>query len=324
MACVLALLLAPHGVAGAAARPGDAAVERAAQYAMSRGAVAFMVLHDDTVLVDRQSKDIAPGQLQLLFSGSKSFSCLIAAAAVDDGLVEWDAPVERYIPEWRGRGREGITIRRLLSLDSGLDPASGGGRDSALTLRQSAAAALEAGVVAPPGRRFGYGPYPFLVFSEVIQRVTGQKAGEYLARRVLDAVGARAEWLPTADGRTHLADGALMAPRDWLAVGRLVRDRGRWQGRQVIAADTLGECFRPSPANRHYGVGWWLDLAEVGCEARAAGAPCMVSARGRYSNALHVVPDAGLVVLVIGRTDPHRAREVDPGRLMRLLLASRR
>src|SRR5690606_19047369 len=140
---------------------------------------AFIVLRGDTVLVERYAADVAPERLQMLFSGGKAFSCLIAAAAVDDGLLEWDAPVERYLAEWRGRGRSGITIRNLLSLDSGLDPARGEGPDSDRIRRQSVAAALGARVAARPGRRFGYGPYPFLVFSEIVRRVTGEEAGAY-------------------------------------------------------------------------------------------------------------------------------------------------
>ena len=302
--------------------------EIAARYAFAHGAVAFLVLHGDDILVERYAEGIDPTRLQMLFSGGKSFSCAIGAAAVDEGLLEWDAPVERYIEEWRGAGRSGITIRNLLSLDSGLDPVRSDGRDSPLTTRQTVSSALQARILSPPGRRFSYGHYPFLVFSEVVRRATGREAGEYLALRVLGPISARAEWLPTADGHTHLADGALMAPRDWLSFGKLVRDGGRWEGRQVLGEATLAECFKPSRSNRRYGMGWWLDSGATTCrsgdDARRDGRPCMVSARGRYSNALHVLPQAGLVVVVIGRNGGAGEDEIDQQRLLRALLARSR
>lgn len=315
LACVSGLARAAEIEAGRA--------ERAARYAFAHGAVAFIVLHGDQTLLARYAEGVDPDKLQMLFSGSKAFSCVIAAAAVDDGLLEWDAPVERYIAEWRGRGRSAITIRNLLSLDSGLDPAQGGGHDSELIARQSVAAALEARVAAPPGRRFGYGPYPFLVFSEVVRRVSGMEAGDYLAQRILAPIAAHARWVPTADGHTHLADGALMTPRDWLAFGRLVRDGGRWRGGTVLRESTLAECFRPSSANSRYGTGWWLDWRTATCDAGGAAnpavPPCMVSARGRHSNALHVLPARGMVVLVVGSI--RARREIDQERLLRLLLS---
>lgn len=306
--------------AHAADRKSD---DRAARYAFANGAVAFLVLRGEEVAMERYAEGIDPSQLQMLFSGGKSFSCAIAAAAVDDGLLDWDAPVERYIAEWKGAGRSGITIRNLLSLVSGLDPTRSAGHDSPLTTEQTVAAALEARILAPPGRRFGYGHYPFLVFSEVVRRVTGREAGEYLASRVLGPISARAEWLPTADGHTHLADGALMAPRDWLSFGKLVRDGGRWESNQVLRAETLAECFKPSRANRRYGVGWWLDSGVAACRAMGAadraGRPCMVSALGRYSSALHVLPDADLVIVVIGRTGGAEEDGIDQQRLLRLV-----
>lgn len=327
LALVLRALLLAMVLASGPVRAGDAkaGAERAAEFAFAHGAVAFVALRGDDTVLARYADGLDPHQLQMLFSGSKAFSCVIAAAAVDDGLLGWDMPVEQYIAEWRGSGRSGITVRNLLSLDSGLDPAQGAGLDSPFITEQSVAAALQARVVAPPGRRFGYGPYPFLVFSEVVRRVTGMEAGDYLAQRVLDPIAARAEWLPTADGHTHLADGALMAPGDWLAFGKLVRDGGRWQGKQVLREATLAECFKPSRANRTYGVGWWLDSRVASCAAGPARSrkPCLVSALGRYSNALHVVPDADLVVLVLGSTHG-RQDDIDQHRLLRLLLADQR
>ena len=149
------------------------------------------------------------------------------------------------------------------------------------------------------------------------------EAADYLARRVLEPIAARASWLPTADGHPHLADGALMTPGDWLAFGKLVRDGGRWQGGALLREATLSECFKPSRANSRYGVGWWLDSRTATCHAGRGGEsparPCMVSALGRHSNALHVLPAADLVVLVLGSV--RGRQEIDQERLLRLLLA---
>jgi CubicO group peptidase (beta-lactamase class C family) len=62
-------------------------------------------------------------------STSKSFTALAIMQLVDEGVVDLDAPVRRYIPELRladGQATDSITVRHLLQQTSGLPAVAGG------------------------------------------------------------------------------------------------------------------------------------------------------------------------------------------------------
>jgi CubicO group peptidase (beta-lactamase class C family) len=184
-----------------------AAGEAAAAYSERFGGRALLVLRRGEVVFERYSDGWSESRRHPLASGTKSFVGVIAAAAVEDGLIEWDAPVSRWIVEWApqrpqdgGDGaspaaaspRERITIRQLLDLSSGLDPSeatlgsAGGGplsrelgddrleRGRAMRReeqpRDKFAASVSVELVSPPGERFAYGPSHFMLFGEVMNR----------------------------------------------------------------------------------------------------------------------------------------------------------
>ena len=56
----------------------------------------------------------------LVFSATKGMSGLAIALANSRGLLDYDAPVSKYWPEFAQQGKETITIRQLLSHQAGL------------------------------------------------------------------------------------------------------------------------------------------------------------------------------------------------------------
>src|SRR5262249_26888384 len=58
--------------------------------------------------------------VNLLYSVSKLISSTVIAMAKQAGLIEYDAPVSQYVPEFKGQGRDDVTIRHCLTLSSGI------------------------------------------------------------------------------------------------------------------------------------------------------------------------------------------------------------
>jgi CubicO group peptidase (beta-lactamase class C family) len=94
----------------------------------------------------------------------------LAIIAVSEGRLDLDAPVQRYLPEFRGLGKERVTIRHLLTHSSGL-PAhrptwlQSTDRDSALRLVNGTP------LDTVPGARTVYSDLGAIVLGEVLQRV---------------------------------------------------------------------------------------------------------------------------------------------------------
>jgi CubicO group peptidase (beta-lactamase class C family) len=75
---------------------------------------------------------------------------------------------------------------------------------------------------------------------------------------------------------------------DWLAYGRYIA-RGR---------DLLAPCFEGSPANAHYGLGWWLGAPNTPKD--------LVYASGSAGQALYLIPSLDLTVVHFGASASFR------------------
>jgi uncharacterized protein YbbC (DUF1343 family) len=186
------LLLLP---AVASAQPARfAAVEEAVQTIVGAGDIPGAVLligQGDEVLYHRAfgSRTIvphpAPMQLDTVFdiaSLTKPFGTTLAVMAlVERGAVKLDAPLGRYLKEFRGDRFEGVTVRRLLTHSAGMrispkDKEVEGG------FPRAAARIAREGLDYPPGTGFQYSDTGFVLLGELVRRVSGERIDRYLQR----------------------------------------------------------------------------------------------------------------------------------------------
>jgi CubicO group peptidase (beta-lactamase class C family) len=195
-----------------------------------------------------------------IFSGTKAFWNLAALAAAEDGLLSLDEPVAETIPSWRNEPRKArVTIRQLLDFSCGLEPAfflhndNPGDRD---------AIAINAAIVAQPGSAFIYGPSALQVFHAVLKaKLQSEAPHRYLERRVLNRLGLGPQrYLMDRAGNPLLASGWFVTARDWAKLGKLVLAGGT----PVVSSASLAQCWRGSPANRAFALGWWNNHAAPG------------------------------------------------------------
>lgn len=261
MITILTAFALQAAVQAVAQAPDSAALARATEYAARTGAQAVLVMHRGTIIHERF---MAGGSATLrgpLASGSKSFVGIAAIAAVADRKLVLDRAVADYIPSWGTDPRKArITVRQLLSLESGLEsgnPGTGcGGPGKGWT------DAVNAGTYADPGTAFRYGPYPFIVGGAVIEQVTGKSFADYLQARILDPLGIRVDWaMKCADGKPQLAGGARMNARDWATLGEFLRNEGVHKGTRILPAELVRELSRPAQVNPSYGLSMWLASA---------------------------------------------------------------
>jgi CubicO group peptidase (beta-lactamase class C family) len=168
-----------------------------------------------------------------VFSVGKGLLAACAARLTGQGLIDPDAPVARYWPEFAAGGKAAVTVRELLSHQAGVPAirrpmAPGSALDWSLMTRVLAAE-------EPwwsPGSGHGYHVNTFgFVVGELIRRVTGMTPGTLLQRELAGPIAADvhiglaasqqgrvAEFIwgqpqPGASAPTAAADGADMAVR---------------------------------------------------------------------------------------------------------------
>ncbi|MBK1647700.1 serine hydrolase domain-containing protein [Rhabdochromatium marinum] len=312
------------------AEPSADNLQRAADYSRARDGDALIVMTAaGRVLFERYGADGGAEKPHRLASGTKTFWGLLAVAAAQDGVINLDERVANTITEWQSDPRKSrITVRQLLNFTSGLDPAIATLRGNPRSGNKFAQA-LQVPAVAEPGTTFTYGPSHLFVFGAWLERklrAAGRRTTDplaYLQERLLDPMGLSiGEWMRDADGHPIMPSGAHVAPREWIKIGQLIVNQGRWQGRALIKPEYLREIFQGSTANPAYGLTLWLnhnasasqshDLADGANQRRLdrtddgyiyrEGPPDLVMAAGQGKQRLYVIPSRRLVILRQGNT----------------------
>lgn len=242
--------------------PARAGIPEAADYNAEKGGVSLVVIKNGAIVHESYPNDGGPDRAWALASDTKSFSGIIAAAAVQDGLLTLDERVARTLPEWRDDpNKSKITLRQILSLTSGIEPA-GVGRPPRY------AQAILQPVVAVPGDSFVYDPVNFQIFGEIMRRKLQdfedgrfENAVDYLQTRVFDPLDIRPAHWRAPGGQPNLPSGARFTARDWARFGQFVLQAGTWNSDQLVDAGALLETLNGSTANPAYGLTWWLNNA---------------------------------------------------------------
>jgi len=296
-----AAALAVTPVAGRA-RSRDYAA--AAAYSAERRGVSFLVMRGGRVLFEDYPRSSA-GATHELASGTKSFSGVLAAAMVRDGLLGLDEVCADTLTEWRDDPvKRAATIRALLSLSSGV----GGGSIG----RPSTYAASVAQPFAGAPGVFRYGPAPFQVFGEIVRRKLAAAGRSddvlaYMDARLFRPAGVtHGQWRRQA-GQPNMPSGAQFDARNWARFGAFVQGGCRVDGRTIVDTEALADCFRPTPANPGYGLTWWLlrpglvppgPRSPIDSSATAlAGFPSVSMAAGAGDQRLYLIPERDLVVV---------------------------
>ncbi len=328
------LILAVFLPAARAAQPAGSQVladaktnyQAAADYSRRYQGQALIVMSKGRIVFEDYTPDSGPDRPHRLASGTKTFWGVLAVAAAQDRLLDLDERVADTITEWRGDPRKSrITVRQLLNFTSGLDPATSmlqGRPKSGDKFVQS----IQLPAVAEPGQVFAYGPSHLFVFGALLRRKLAAAGRDddplvYLRKRILDPIGLRIDrWTRDAAGNPIMPAGAYVAPREWIKLGQLLAEHGRWQGRTLIEQRYFDQIFQGSSANPAYGLTLWLNQgagpgyghrltdevnarrlarSDDGYIDRAAPAD-LVMAAGQGKQRLYVIPSSALVVLRLG------------------------
>ena len=107
---------------------------------------------------------------------------------VEAGKIDVEAPLSRYLPGFKGHGKEAITVRQLLThtsgLRAGLSPdGNWKGKDGAL--QKACAEPLP----DRPGTAYRYSDINFILLGLLVERVTGEPLDEFCEREIYEPLG---------------------------------------------------------------------------------------------------------------------------------------
>jgi len=136
-----------------------------------------------------------PMSVDTVFDAASLTKVMATAPAVmrlvEQERVDLEAPLSRYLPPFTGGGREGITVRQLLTHASGLPP--GLPRGEPWTGRSNALAlAISEPLSEMPGTRFRYSDINFILLGFLVETVSGESLDLFCDREVFRPLGMQA------------------------------------------------------------------------------------------------------------------------------------
>jgi CubicO group peptidase (beta-lactamase class C family) len=154
-----------------------------------------------------------------VYSVSKTMLALCALILADRGVLDLDAPVCRYWPEFAAAGKEDVLVRHVLAHTAGLPHIDGMVAEEELYDWPGVTARLAAQPTRwEPGVLAGYHSLTQgFILGEVIRRVTGQRPGAFFAQEAAGPLGADFQFTLSAADDARFAAGIAPpgAPTGW-------------------------------------------------------------------------------------------------------------
>lgn len=143
----------------------------------------------------KDAPPIRPDAAFLMASVTKPVVYLGAMILVERGLLNLTDTAARYIPEFKGGGKEDLLVRHLFTHTSGLPDMPPGNEE--LRKKQAPlekfveAVVKDAELAFKPGTRVSYQSAGTLLVADIIRRLSGMPVAEFLKREVFDPLGLK-------------------------------------------------------------------------------------------------------------------------------------
>ncbi len=284
----------------------------------------LLVVKDDKIVTERYYHESGEDTLFTSMSVVKSFVSALVGIAIDEGLISGvDRPISDYVPGLRGSGYDGVPIKHVLQMSSGVkfDEVY---EDlfSDINLLFYKVFALNQPIndymvnlkrEHPSGTTSYYRSCDTQALGMLISAVSGKPVSAYLEEKIWTKIGMEydATWC-TDTHDTEIAFGFLNAAlRDYAKFGMLYLHNGNWGGQQVVSADWVHESVTPDNPNLQpgpkpeeywtfgnfgYQYQWWIP-------ENPDGEYLAIGVWGQY---IYVYPKENLVVVKTS-VDPHFA-----------------
>ena len=271
----------------------------------------LMILKDGEVHYENYWNENKETSRHIIWSVSKSFLSALVGIALDEGLIEdINDPIIKYLKDFKGTGYEGVSIKNLLQMSSGIefnedygDPDSDinrygrvtatgtSQREFAKTLKNS----------REPGTYNHYISLDSQMLGMLVAEVSNMSVKEYLHEKIWSKIGMQDDAFYLTDKQEiEMSLGGLnVTLRDMAKFGQLYLNKGKWNGNQIVPSEwvanstiPLDKHVQPNAGDEFssdawgYGYQWWVPGPEVSD----------YTAHGIYNQFIYINPKSNVVI----------------------------
>jgi CubicO group peptidase (beta-lactamase class C family) len=290
-------------------------------YMARRRTAGLLILKHGEIALERYGMGNGPESRWTSFSTAKSITATLVAAALHDGAIgSLDDRCEQYLPRIRGSAYEGVTIRNLLRMCSGVawrEDDDADGRSEVYRLVKAMVSLRPGSILEllcklprahPQGTVFNYSTGETFLIGALVATATGRPLSDYCAEKIWGPGGMEADgyWQLESEGGLELAGFGVSARlRDVGRFGQLILEDGEaFNGRRVLPSgwrdlagqpDSVATGFGRLVPNSPFGYGyqWWaLPHGPTGIHAGA------FFAGGSFGQYIYIHPAARIVAVI--------------------------
>lgn len=263
--------------------------------------IAFLVIRNDSLLFEQYSRGYTENAIMTSFSMAKTFVSVLIGLAIEEGKINSvDDKIVDYLPELKTRkGFDKITIKHLLNQNSGIrfkesyaNPfTSDVGRYYYGKSLNKAMKGLK--VKYPPGSFRQYHSANTQLLGLIVRKVTEGNLSDYLGEKIWSKIGTEhdATWSTYEKEPIEKAFCCINATaKDFARYGRLMLNKGNWNGKPLINKDWLEESIQWSAEGTdiwHYHYQWIIGLKEYQD----------FMAKGLYEQYIYMMPKKNIVIV---------------------------
>ncbi|MEO0462020.1 MAG: serine hydrolase [Pseudomonadota bacterium] len=293
---------APTALAQGAPLP-DALVTEIRDAMRETKAAGVMIWHKGEVRFEEYGLGFAADQRWTSFSVAKSFTSTLLGAALADGFIEsLEDPVTQYIPGLKGSSYDGVTVKQLATMTSGVawnedytDPESDVSQLNKYVLEYGPDAIVEQmkrlDRESEPGEKFVYKTGETNLIGLLVENAVGLSLAEYAQEKIVEPAGFENGLFWMTDPRNGNIGGCCLSIglRDYTRMGVFVLNEGKGaDGTSVVPEGWFAEAGSPQVSfgsgGFGYGYQWWTyPQGNFG-------------AQGIFGQAITIVPDSELVI----------------------------
>ena len=241
---------------------------------------ALLVMKDGRIVSEIYRNNTDERTRFIGWSMTKSITSILIGCALQEGRIKsLDDQITAYLPELKGGGYDGVTIRQIMRMRSGVDyeerydfehpgiAASNHEHSLVQNVTRFADMARTVKRLHPPGEVWQYKTLDTAVLGWLIERVSGGSTiAAYAAQRLWEPLGAERDGFfimdgPPGAGREFNGAGFNATLRDYARVGQMMLQDGRANGRQIVPADWVRQsthAIQGPGADPGYGYQWWV------------------------------------------------------------------
>ncbi|EGD58715.1 6-aminohexanoate-dimer hydrolase [Novosphingobium nitrogenifigens DSM 19370] len=227
---------------------------------------ALLVMRDGHILHESYRDNTDASTHFISFSMAKTITSMLIGIAVGQGAIHSiDQPATDFVPELKGSGYDGVTIRQLLQMRSGVDyeerydfgekpsvPAQIFLNAIVANKERFADMAPRLGRKWKPGSHFNYSTLDTSVLGWVLERATKRPLADFMTQYLWQPMGMESYGYWLADGAPGVGRelngmGYNATLRDFARLGQMMLDKGAFNGRQIVPADWVGAATTMTP-----------------------------------------------------------------------------